>query len=113
MYRTVSSRLYGSMKTRPAVADRTIAWKPCGVQSSRTVAAGSSSPCPAHVRISGNFAASSGAMTWVSAIAKRATLPSGMGSAMTAGLLRAASVPSCGALKATACRTLRSSATSR
>ena len=47
------------MKTRPLAADRIIAWKPCGVQSSRAVAAGSSMPCPAHVLISGNLAASS------------------------------------------------------
>ena len=113
MYSSVSSRLYGSMKTRPVAADRIIPWKPCGVQSSRTVAAGSSSPCPAHVLISGNFAASSGAISGVSAIVKRATLPSGIGSAMTAGLVRAASVPSMGAPNATLCSTLRSSATSR
>ena len=101
------------MNTRPRAADSTIPWKPCGVQSSRTVEAGSSMPCPAHVRISGNLAASSGAITSVSTMENRATSPSGIGSATITGLARAASVNSLGAPKNCASNAARSSATSR
>ena len=42
--------------------ERTCAWKPCGVKSSRTDAVGSSMPRPTKVSMLGNFAASSGAI---------------------------------------------------
>ena len=101
------------MNTRPRADESTIPWKPCGVQSRRTVEAGSSMPCPAHVRISGNLAASSGAITSVSTIAKRATSPSGIGSATITGLARAAAVNSRGAAKNCASNAALSSATMR
>ena len=87
------------MKTRPCVGESTIAWNPCGVQSIHAVAPASSSPCPAHVLISGNWAASSGAIMPVSTIAKRATSPSGIGSVMTVALVSDAGLRSIGAPK--------------
>ena len=61
-------------------AERTEAWKPCGVRSARIDAVGSSTPLPVYVLISGCFAASSGAIRVDSRRANRCSSPFGAGS---------------------------------
>src|SRR5687768_5579898 len=54
----------------------------------RTVAAGSSIPCPRNVLISENLDCNSGSMIELSQIRNVAFLPSGMGSIITGAVLR-------------------------
>ncbi len=70
---------YGSTKT-VCPAEMIIAWKPKGVRSKRTVAVGSSTPCPTYVRTSGYSAASGASMIGESHTRKRCNVPSGIGS---------------------------------
>jgi hypothetical protein len=72
------------MKVVP-LAESTMAWKPAGVQSSRTVALLSSSPWPRYVRISGNCAASASSMIGDSSTRKRPKPPWGSGKDITSG----------------------------
>ncbi len=64
------------MKSVPDV-DSTMAWNPREVRLSRAVAAGSSTPLAAKVRISGNLAASAGSRIGDSSTRKVRSVPSG------------------------------------
>ncbi len=71
---------------------RTWAWKPLGVRSKAMVAAGSVTPWPPYVVISGYLAASSGAMIGVCQTSKAIGVPSGAGR-----VILSAPAPSAGA----------------
>ena len=79
---TTSSPIAAGSIYHAPLGDRIWAWKPCGVTSKTIVAAGSSTPCPAYVVISGNAAANSGAMTADSHTLNDIIDPSGAGKSM-------------------------------
>jgi hypothetical protein len=83
------------------------AWNPSGLRSAWIVAAGSSTPRPAYVLISGWRAASPGAMIADSSGAKLWNPPAGVGSDSTSGLSRAAWLRSRGAVARSVAMPLR------